>query len=151
MESGLFRDFFGNFSTRGERYYFCMEGSMQGEIETNIRELRKTQISFLGGGYLWWVRWGMWNEVCEVGFGWRGPLVGRVGYARWGMQGRVCKVRYMRWDLHKVRFMQGEFYTRWDMWGERYDVRVTWGEIYASHLVTFFTPWYFPCLIKFKQ
>ena len=33
METGLLHDYFGNFSTRGERYYFCMEGSMQGEIE----------------------------------------------------------------------------------------------------------------------
>ena len=27
MESALFRDFIGNFSTRGEKYYFCMEGT----------------------------------------------------------------------------------------------------------------------------
>ena len=27
MEWGLLRDFFGNFSTRGERYYFRMEGT----------------------------------------------------------------------------------------------------------------------------
>ena len=33
MEMGLLPDFFGNFSMRGERYYFCMEESMQGEIE----------------------------------------------------------------------------------------------------------------------
>ena len=31
MESGLFRDFFGNFSMQGERYYFCVEGSTWGE------------------------------------------------------------------------------------------------------------------------
>ena len=29
MESGLLRDFFGNFSMRGERCYFCMEGHMR--------------------------------------------------------------------------------------------------------------------------
>ena len=27
MESGLLRDFFGKFSTRGERYYFRVEGA----------------------------------------------------------------------------------------------------------------------------
>ena len=40
-------------------------------------ELEKTQISFLSGG-----AFGGWGEVCEVRFGWRGPLVGGVGYAR---------------------------------------------------------------------
>ena len=34
METGLLHDYFGNFSTRGERYYFT-----RGEIETNIRKL----------------------------------------------------------------------------------------------------------------
>ena len=55
METGLLSDFFGNFSTPGERYYF-MRGEiepMRGEIEMNIVKLRKTQISFLGGGDLW--------------------------------------------------------------------------------------------------
>ena len=37
MEMGLFHDCFGNFSMRGERYYFCVEGSMQGEIECEVR------------------------------------------------------------------------------------------------------------------
>ena len=57
MEFGLLPDFLQNFSMPGERHYFCMEGSMQGEIqpsqyeiETNIGKLRKTQNSFLGGG-----------------------------------------------------------------------------------------------------
>ena len=33
METGLLHDLFGNFSTRGEKYYFCMEGSTPDEIE----------------------------------------------------------------------------------------------------------------------
>ena len=33
METDLFHDYFGNFSTQGERYYFHMDESMQGEIE----------------------------------------------------------------------------------------------------------------------
>ena len=54
METGLLRDFLGNFSTQGERYYFT-RGEIEptcGEIETNIRggKLGKTQISFLSGG-----------------------------------------------------------------------------------------------------
>ena len=40
MEMGLLHDYFGNFSTQGERYYFCMEGSMRGEIEMNLRNGR---------------------------------------------------------------------------------------------------------------
>ena len=36
MEMGLIHDYFGNFSMRGERYYICMEGSTQGEIEMNL-------------------------------------------------------------------------------------------------------------------
>ena len=58
METGLLHDYFGNFSTRGERYYF-KRGEIepiQGKIEMNIRtvgklgKLRKTQIYFSGGG-----------------------------------------------------------------------------------------------------
>ena len=30
MELGLLRDFYGNFSMRDERYYFCVEGSTCG-------------------------------------------------------------------------------------------------------------------------
>ena len=33
METGLLHDFLGIFSTRGEKYYFCMEGSTRDEIE----------------------------------------------------------------------------------------------------------------------
>ena len=39
METGLLHNYFGNFSTRGKRYYF-MRGEiepMRGEIEMNIR------------------------------------------------------------------------------------------------------------------
>ena len=58
METGLLHDYFGNFSTRGERYYF-MPGEIEptrGEIETNIGgrgETPKTQNSYLGGGDIW--------------------------------------------------------------------------------------------------
>ena len=48
METGLLRDFFGNFSTRGERYYFTRGEiePMQGEIEMNIENLEKLKFPF---------------------------------------------------------------------------------------------------------
>ena len=55
MESGLLHDYFGNFSTRGERYYFCMEGSMWDE-RLNPREVKlkwtseNLETQKLGGG-----------------------------------------------------------------------------------------------------
>ena len=56
METGLLHDFFGNFSTRGEKYYFCMKGSMQdeiepmhGKIETNIETDIEMNIPAGGG------------------------------------------------------------------------------------------------------
>ena len=67
MEWALFRDFFGNFyvilflRTRGE-----IEPT-RGEIEMNIRKLR-TQ-----------------KKLKNFFFGWRGPLLDRVGYVGWGM------------------------------------------------------------------
>ena len=47
METGLLHNYFGNFSTSDERYYFCMKGSMQDEIEPmwgeNEMNLRKQE------------------------------------------------------------------------------------------------------------
>ena len=45
METGLLHDYFGIFSTRGERCYF-MQGEIkptQGEIETNIGKLGNSE------------------------------------------------------------------------------------------------------------
>ena len=45
METGFLRDFFGNFSTQGERYYFT-QGEIEpkrDEIETNIGKLRNLE------------------------------------------------------------------------------------------------------------
>ena len=118
-------------------------------------ELGKTQISFLGGGDLWWVWQGVgvwisswwqyvrvgirsWGQGVKVyirswgqgvGCGLEGYLCGevcKVGYARWGMQGGVCEVGYMRWGIHEVGFTWGEIYMRWDLC----EVRFMWGEIY---------------------
>ena len=58
---GLLHDYFRNFSTRGERYCFHVEGSMRseieltpGEIETNIEKVRNSE-KILG-----------WREVLEL-------------------------------------------------------------------------------------
>ena len=110
-------------------YYFCICEVRLIPCEVRLKwtsensELEKTQISFLGEGDLWWVGWGMWGEVCEV------------GYARWGMWGEICEVRF-GW---RGPLVGGVGYARWDL----HEVTFTWGEIYASHLVKNFTPWYF--------
>ena len=75
MELGLFRDFFGNFSTRDENYYFHIHKVqfMRGEIEMNIGKLGTLKNSnfFSGGGDLWWV-WqgvGVWIRSWMQGVG----------------------------------------------------------------------------------
>ena len=35
VEMGLLHDYFDFFFVHGEKYYFCLEGSMQGEIKPN--------------------------------------------------------------------------------------------------------------------
>ena len=46
METGLFHDYFGNFSMQGKRYYFRVEGSMRGEIEMNTGKLGRLKFPF---------------------------------------------------------------------------------------------------------
>ena len=48
METGLLHDYFGKFSTRGERYYFTRSEiePTRGEIETNIRNSEKLKFPF---------------------------------------------------------------------------------------------------------
>ena len=52
MERRLLRDFFGSFSTRGERYYFHVEGSMPSEIEPMLGEIEMNLRNGSGGGRL---------------------------------------------------------------------------------------------------
>ena len=104
---GLLHDYFGNFSTRGERYYFTW-GEIeptQGKIETNIRKLgkrRKIQISFSGGGDLWWGSW-HGDGVPDMG----------MGFQTWGWGSRHMDgvpdmgmgFQTWRWgSLHVMRF-----------------------------------------------
>ena len=69
MELGLFPDFFGNFSTRGERYYFCVLKVRFTRGETATNEYQKTQNSEKLK-FLVWVEgtFGAWGGVCETLF-----------------------------------------------------------------------------------
>ena len=68
MKTGLLHDFFGNFSTRGERYYFTRGEiePMRGEIETNIGKLGNSEklkfpfwLEGTFGDDIWWGQvWG---------------------------------------------------------------------------------------------
>ena len=84
-----FLTFFGNFHMI---LFLHMPGEIEpmwGEIETNIGKLRTWKNSnFFFGWRGPSVGWGMWGEVCEVGYGRRGT---------WGEI-------YVRWDLREVRF-----------------------------------------------
>ena len=51
MESALFCDFLGNFSTRGEKYYFHVEGSMRGVHKVR---LLVEGVALKLGDFVWW-------------------------------------------------------------------------------------------------
>ena len=87
-------------------------------------ELGKTQISFLGGGDLWWVGWGiqgegMWGGVCEVRYARWGLGGGDLWWVGWGMRGEVYEVGYVCWGtlvgICEVIFTWGEIYMRWHL------------------------------------
>ena len=115
----------------------------QGEIEMNIGKLSTQKNSnfffgwrgpLVGGGYM---KSGMQGGVCKMGYarcGIRGKVWVKRTFGRWG---GVCEVRYVKWGLCEMRFTQG---------GTR-EVKYMQGEIYTSHLVKFFTPWYYGFLI----
>ena len=136
MESALFRDFFGNFSTQGEKYYFCVDGSMQGVFEMNIRKTQnseKLKFLFWVEGSIWWV----WQGV---GVTWGGSC--KVGYARWIMWGGLHEVDHARWVTRGGSHEVG--YVRWVTWGGLCEVGYArWITRGTSHLVKCFTPWYF--------
>ena len=68
--------------------------------EKSLENSGKTQISFLGGGDLWWVGWGMWGEVCKVGYARWGLGGGDLWWVGWGMRGEI----HARWDLREVGY-----------------------------------------------
>ena len=80
MEWGLLRDFFGNFSTRGERYYFT-----QGEIELTRGEIEKN-IGKLGNSeklkFPFWVEGTSGDDIWWGGAG--GPVGGGISGSRRG-------------------------------------------------------------------
>ena len=50
MELVLLRHYFGNFSTRGQKYYFCLEWSMQGEMFAAMVGCIRDDLCGSGGG-----------------------------------------------------------------------------------------------------
>ena len=86
MESGLLREFFGNFSTRGERYYFT-----QGEIEKTIRKLGNSDTPPGWRGPLVMIFGGVGGAGGPVGVGLvgaGGAMVGsQMGHGQWGQGG----------------------------------------------------------------
>ena len=55
METGLLHDYFGTFCTQSEKYYFCTEESMRGEIESTCGGI---EMNIPVGGYSVPARWG---------------------------------------------------------------------------------------------
>ena len=78
MEWGLLRDFFGNFSTWGERYYFRMEGTR--EVDARWELLRKVRNTYTR----WLCRW------------WRGHLAMLDGYE---MRFEKSSCVHLTWEL----------------------------------------------------
>ena len=98
MELGLLRDFFGSFSMWGERYYFHLEGSMQGG-DAHAR----------------------WEYQCKV----RMTTWGENGHMRWEWSCKVGMVTWggnshARWEWpHELTFRGGgNGHTRWE-WPHR--------------------------------
>ena len=115
--SWLFGEFFHArwnilFSRGGEYARWDWTQRLKWTLENS--ELGKTQISFLGGGDLWWVGWGMW---CEV------------GYTRWGMRGGLRKVGLgeVGYASHLVRFFT--------LWYSKYLYHMV-GLFHGDHMVT---------------
>ena len=91
METGLLHDFFGKFSTGGEKYYFGMEGArkVRLNIETIIPARGMVSVDQMGEG-----GWGVGLERAAEGIEktsqpWRehGPDGGGGGLGSWGQSG----------------------------------------------------------------
>ena len=143
MELGLLHDFSGNFSTRGERYYFGWRGAREVRICTWGENVYSR---WAWGDFEWWrghVRWEYVSEVrmCMKGDfeWWRGAHKVRICtwgenvYTRWecvlemgtrwlsGGRGTWGENMYVSWEcVHEVRMcMRGDFewwrgHTRWE-------------------------------------
>ena len=97
METGLLHDYLGNFSTWGERYYFherwdWTHTKWDWNQHRKTWKLRKTQISFLGGGDLWWWYLGQGQEV-QIGVG----IVGAGGAMAGSQMGQGVGASSARW------------------------------------------------------
>ena len=141
MEWGLLPDFCGNFSTWGERYYFCMEGSTQGwhkmRTATPGENGHARWLLRGGGDNLTWLH-ARWQLPCEVRMVMQGYFCMVEGttehkgmwgglkltIAMWGENG------HMRWLLHGRGDNLKQGHMRW-MWGDNCHARWEW-----SHEVT---------------
>ena len=135
MEWGLLHDFFGNFSTWSERYYFCVEGSTWGGHEVTFLtcgENSHTRWLFHGGGdNLTWghTRWTWgdfshmwWEWLCKVTFVWW-----------WGQLNMRAHEMGARWLFSRM--------VRMAMWG---DFCVVVGTTQHQGHVR----WFSPCMVR---
>ena len=84
MEWGLLHDFFGNFSTRGERYYFGWRVAR--EVRICMRG-ENVYMRCTRGDFQWWRRgenmYARWECVCKVTLNGGGDTWGENMYTRW--------------------------------------------------------------------
>ena len=156
MELGLLHDFFGNFSMRGERYYFGWRGAPEVRICMGGENVYSR---WARGDFEWWRGHARWECVHEVRMcmrgdfeWWRGArevricMQGENVYVRWEY---ACEVTlrgggdnstqgaqsHLAWS-HEVRIATwgGNGHARWElphevgmvMWGENCHARSEW-------------------------
>ena len=125
MELGLLHDFFGNFSTGGERYYFGWRGAHEVRI---CMWGENVYSRWAWGEFEWWRGHMRWEYLHKVRMCTQGDFEWWRGHAKWEY---VRKVRmctqgdfewwrgHVRWEyVHEVRMcMRGEnMHPRW-LWG----------------------------------
>ena len=131
MELGLLHDFFGNFATRGERYYFGWRGAREVRICTWGENV---YLRWARGDFEWWRGHARWEYVREVRMCMRGENV----YMRWlwvverGTQGENMYARgecVTRWEYARKVTLRGggdnstqgaqSHLVRWTIWSSQ--------------------------------
>ena len=155
MELGLLRDFFENFSTRGERYYFGVEGAC--DENGHARWEWPREVTFV-----WWR--GQLDTQCKVNVRWEWPRKVRMvthkvtSAGRRGHLDTQCKVN-TRWEW------PCEVNMRWE-WPREVNMRWEWPREVrmVTHKVTSAwwrrqldtqrevdTSWEWPCKVRFAK
>ena len=116
METGLLHDYFGNFSMWGERYYFHVRldwTHMRWDWNKHQKtwKLWKIQISFLGGGDLWWWYLVGWRKEVQIGVG----VVGVGGAMAGSQMGQGVGARSATWQEREG--IAGGKRARWQLLG----------------------------------